>query len=127
MRLVTAYLILAAAIYAAIGVAGLVSPRWLLGLVEVSLPGPSALNEIRAAYGGQLLGLALVIALGARRREWRRWTLILFSAAAGGMLAGRMISLAADGAPNAVVWTLTGLEAAGALGGAALLATWPRG
>jgi hypothetical protein len=126
MRLVTAYLVFAAMVYATIGTAGLVAPAWLMGLVAIELPEASALSEIRAAYGGQLLGLALIVGLGALRSAWRRWTLTLFVAAAGGMLLARLLSVAIDGAPNTAVWVLGAMELSGALAGAALMATWPR-
>lgn len=126
MRLVVAYLWFGSWIYLAIGVAGMVAPAWLMGFVGIELEGASALNEIRAAYGGQLLGLAVVMGLGALRAERRRWALGLFVLAVGGMVLARAVSVVVDGAPNGVAWGLGALELSGAVSGAALLGTWPR-
>lgn len=125
-RLVVAYLWLGCGIYLAIGVAGLVAPAWLMGFVGIEPTGPSALNEIRAAYGGQLLGLAVVMGLGAWHAERRRWALGLFVLAVSGMVLARAVSVAIDGTPNAVAWGLGALELAGAVSGAALLWAGPR-
>lgn len=119
--LTLAYLAFGATFYLALGVAGLLAPTWLLSLVGISLDTPSALNEVRAFFGGQSLVLGALFALGAARERWRRPAVGLFVALAAAFALSRGLSLAVDGTPGIVNWILFGMELLGVASGALLL------
>jgi hypothetical protein len=113
VRLAPLSLTLAAAGFVAFGLALLVAPA-LLAIVDLEPPTPTARSDVRAIYGGMELGIGVLLALCARRREWYRVGLVAQGLALGGAAAGRLVSLAADGAPRPVTLALAALEFAGA-------------
>lgn len=119
--LTRAYLLFGALMYAIIGVAGLVAPASLLGLVEISLETPSSANEVRAFFGAQSLVLAAVFAFGALRDHWRRPALGLFVALALSFAVARVVSMVIDGMPGTPNLVLLGMEAVGTVAGILLL------
>jgi hypothetical protein len=89
----------------------------------IPLAGPSAHSEIRAAYGGMHAAIGLLLLYAAVRAELRRAGLWLALCFMGGLTAGRLVSLAADGVPNAFVLRLLAAEALAAVLAAVLLGT----
>jgi hypothetical protein len=119
---------LAGIAFLAVGVMSLVTPAAGMAPFGMALPTPSAVNEIRANYGGMHLAMGAFYLWAAARPAWRRAALLVLALFTGGLVVGRLVSLAADGAPNAFVWRLLVVEAAGAAAAAVLLRrTPPRG
>ena len=104
-----------------VGWVGLSAPQELMTPLDISLEGPSAKSEIRAAYGGMHLAIALLLLYTAARVELRRtglWLVLFFM---GGLTVGRFVSLVADGVPNAFVLRLLLAEGLGTVLAAVLL------
>ncbi len=102
-----------------IGVSSLISPQGILAPVGIHLSTPSALNEIRASYGGMHIGVAGVILSGAAVSAMRRWALLLLATFMAGLAGGRLVSIAVDGFPGLFVCQLLVIEAV-----LAALAAW---
>lgn len=88
--------------FAAPGAAFLLWPERFAGVLGITLDGPLARTDVRAVFGGLELGVAAVLALCAMRSTRAADGLALLCATAGGMLAGRLLGLARDGAPGAL-------------------------
>lgn len=124
IRVARAYLAISALAFFAIGLNTLLDPARAMAGVEL-LPGSvSALNEVRANYGGLQVAFGLMLAAGALRTAWTDGALWVSAAICGGLLAGRLLSLMLDGAPNTTVQMLAGIEAVSLLLAAGLL--WRR-
>lgn len=115
------YLAFGAVLYGVIGLAGLLAPQWLMGLVDMSANAPSSLNEVRAFFGGQSLVLAAIFAAAVRPPRWHRPALMLFVALAAAFAVSRTASLVVDGVPGALNLTLLGMECMGTFAGTVLL------
>ena len=101
---------------------GMFFPQEFTDLAGIHLTSVSALNEIRANYGGMHLLMGLyVLYLGWRQTqvETALWITGLFCI---GYVLGRIISIGVDGIPNDVIFFYTLIELAGAMGAFALLA-----
>ncbi len=115
-------LVLASLCFGVVGVAGWLSPDTLFAPVGAEFRDAAAYAEIRAAYGGHFVGAALFFGYGAWNATWTRPALIYATLVLGGFVLGRLISLGVEGVPSAVALFTLGIEAAGFLTGAALLA-----
>ncbi|WP_438028138.1 DUF4345 domain-containing protein [Sorangium sp. So ce233] len=113
MRLAPLSLWMAAAAFAAAGLAFLAAPG-LLTLVDLSPATPTASSDVRAIFGGLELGVAALLAICARRPAWYRAGLTAQALTFGGLALGRLLSLALDGLPRPVTFALWGPEIAGA-------------
>jgi hypothetical protein len=120
-RLNQLVLILAAVVFAWVGLMGLLAPATIAAPIDMGLEGASAHNEIRANYGGMHLGMCALFVAGALATSARRPATILLTVFTGGLVIGRLLSLVADGWPNTFIFQLLVLEAAAAASGAALL------
>ena len=67
MSAIRLYLGVAAPLFAAIGIAFLVAPAAMAGLSELDVATVAGAIEVRGYYGGQLLGIGALVALGAFR------------------------------------------------------------
>lgn len=80
------------------GVWALAAPDRVAAMVEMSLRTAGATGEVRAVYGGLMLALGLALARGAmggaRAGSW----LSVVALGYGGLVLGRAVSLATDGA-----------------------------
>lgn len=103
----------AALIFAAFGVALLAAPG-LLAVVDIVPATPSARSDVRGVFGGMELGIGAFLGLCAWRPAWRRAGLAAQALALGGVAAGRLVSLVADGAPRPLSLAFLALEVAGA-------------
>jgi hypothetical protein len=106
-----------------VGWIGLSDPAELMRPLDVALDGPSAYNEIRAAYGGMHVGLGLFLVTTALRPTLRTVGLWANLCIMGGLVAGRLVSFVIDGAPGDFVVRLLIPEALGAVLSALLLAS----
>lgn len=110
----------------ATGVTGLTNPQALFTPLGLQIDGASALNEMRAAYGGMHIGVGLLLLVGAVRPSFRRPALWVGLAFMGGLTIGRFVSLVVDGAPGAFVYQLWVPEGIAATLTAGLLFTSPK-
>ena len=113
--------LLSALSFAGIGLAFVAAPAEMGRLVGLELTSVTADNDVRGVYGGLSLGCAALLAwCGARDVRVEagvRAQVFLF----GGLVAGRFVSLAVAGAPDALGLALHGGEIVGLLCG---LSAW---
>lgn len=119
-RFAVGVLILNGLVLIGIGLGGLVAPGLLLDPVGITLNRVGPLNEIRAGYGGMHLGVGLFILWMASRPSQRRTGLTLAVLFMGGLVLGRVLSLAIDGWPPRLLFSLLAGELV--LGGLAFAA-----
>jgi hypothetical protein len=106
----------------AISLRGLFAPASLGASLGYMLVGTDGLNEVRAQYGGFFLAIATLCGLAVLRSRWREPALVLLAVTFGGILFGRITSIAIDGGVSAygpvihalVLIDLIGMLAAGA-------------
>jgi hypothetical protein len=103
VRLNRALLLLAAASFLYVGISGLLSPVSLTEPIDLEMRGPSAVNEIRANYGGMHLAIGLLFLAGALVARARRPATILLAVFAAGLVFGRIVSIVVDGVPGLFV------------------------
>jgi len=77
---------------------GLVDTASFLRAMDVEINGPGGMNEIRAQYGGFFGAVGVICLLGIIGRIRPSAALIVMIAIYGGVLFGRLVSLALDGA-----------------------------
>lgn len=107
-----------------IGVAYLVAPTALAALTDLHAQSPLAVVEVRGFYGGQLVGLGVLILLGASRSAFVAPALLLIAASLGGTAFGRVVGLVVSGTLPPIMLGLLGAEL---LATAAALILWSRG
>jgi hypothetical protein len=83
--------------------------------VELNINTVSALNELRANYGGLQIGMGLFLLAGLCCKSYLRPALLAQALIVGGLVTGRLISVAIDGQPNAFIQGLIVLESVTAL------------
>jgi len=97
------YLFLAALVLTLMGlIFALVPNRYLAGF-GTAISDPSLLNVIRS-FGGFYLGLAAFLLLSSRKANLMDGAILSVALVMTGFLAGRTISLFADGLPNPKLW-----------------------
>jgi len=113
-----------AAMFAGVGVAGLVAPARVLAIFGVTVGTADGRSEVRAVYGGFGLAVAAVLGVAAAGGgEAREGILVAIGVAAAGMAAGRLVARAVE-PPSGFwpVWFWFWVEAA--MGVALLCAAW---
>lgn len=124
-RLAQLALLLCAAVWLSVGAPGLLRPALLLEPVGVALEGPDASSEARALYGGLHLALGGLYLIAVVRPRLHRPLLGLWTLLVGGLVAGRLVSLAVDGPPLGLARVLLALEVLGLAAGAAVWRACP--
>lgn len=99
------------------------NPLAAMAGVELAVNSVSALNEIRANYGGLQIGMGLLLLAGWRMPTLTRSALLAQLLIVGGLACGRVISMSLDGLPNTKIQGLLVLESVIALMSLALLMT----
>lgn len=99
-------------VYLAIGLASLLAPTWVAGLVDIELGSPTALADFRAMYGGLSLGAGATMWIGVGRDSWLQPLLTLVGACAAELALGRAYSWLVAGTPSTGIVVLLGLELA---------------
>jgi hypothetical protein len=117
-----AYLALSALAFVLIGLNTFHDPVAAMVGLELRPASVSAVNEVRANYGGLQIAIGLVLLTGVLRAEWQRPSLWVSVAVTGGLVAGRVVSITLDGLPNNVVVFFFLLEIVSAL--TALVLLW---
>ncbi|TVR76177.1 MAG: DUF4345 domain-containing protein [Chitinophagaceae bacterium] len=109
-------LILTAIIYAAFGIAFLISPQ-IIELSGITISDSIGAIEIRGFYGGLEVGIALFFGLSAFNNHWHIPALLLQSLSFGGMAAGRLIGIILCGCWSPLIIVLMAAETTGMLVG----------
>jgi hypothetical protein len=86
--------------FVSLGAMSLVAPSHLTSLVEISMPSPIAVMEVRGVYGGLFFGIGVTFSLLAWRDEWLLPGLIAQAGIMGGFVLGRTVGIVVGGAPN---------------------------
>jgi hypothetical protein len=86
--------------FVSLGAMSLVAPSNLTSLVEISMPSPIAVMEVRGVYGGLFFGIGVTFSLLAWRDEWLLPGLIAQAGIMGGFVLGRTVGIVVGGAPN---------------------------
>jgi hypothetical protein len=110
-----------AVVFGWVGLSGLLAPATITGPVELVAPSASAINEIRANYGGMHLALSALFVMGAVSAAFRWAATVALTLFTAGLVGGRLLSIVVDGMPNAFVVQLLITEVIAAVGGATLL------
>jgi hypothetical protein len=121
MALARASLYVVAVVFVGLGVMSLVRPLTLTPLVEIAMPTPVAVMEVRGVYGGFFLGTGLFFFAFARRDAWLLPGLVAQASIFGGFVFGRTLGIIVGGAPNAFIALLLGGEVVGLIAALALM------
>ena len=100
------YLTVSSLGFLAFGLAYLVAPEAIAARFDITLGSPTAVADFRAAYGGMTAGIGVVLGIARRRREWRELGVLASVVASGGLLAGRLVTIATHGPAG---WLIEGL------------------
>lgn len=118
-------LVLAGVIWLGVGISGFLDPEGLAAWADIDLESMTAVAEFRAMYGGLSVALAGLHLGAAVRGAWLRLALMMSSAITGGLLVGRVATIALDGMFGPVALGLAGIEVVLlALSGTALWRLW---
>lgn len=121
MKLARFALFASALAFGGTGLAFLLRPEAMTAVIGIELGGTVAVADVRAVYGGLELGVATFLVWAARRPATWRPALVGLVSLFGGLVLGRLASLALDGWPESPGLLLAGFELAGlVLAGAAL-------
>jgi hypothetical protein len=121
MSLTRLFLLVTGGLLVAIGIAFLVAPGAMIGVMDLAVDTPVAAIEIRGFYGGQMVGLGAFVLLGALRPGFAVAALLLLAASLGGTALGRLVGVLAAGTfPAAITWALA-LEIGGTVAALLLL------
>ena len=93
-------LIFAAVAFFIYGAAFLLFPILMTSFLGFKLSVSSAVIDVRATYGGSILGTAVFFAWCALRDELLRAGLMAQAAVLGGFIFGRVVGIAVDREPN---------------------------
>lgn len=104
------FLLLCGVAFILIGVNTFHDPLAAMAPVELNINSVSALNELRANYGGMQIGVGLLLLAGFRVPALTRPVLLAQALLVGGLAWGRIISIAIDGMPGTFVQGLLVLE-----------------
>ena len=124
-RITRCFLLVSALGFLLIGINTFRDPLAALAGVELAVNTVSALNELRANYGGLQIGMSLFLLTGLLQPAMTRPALLAQTLLVGGLAIGRVVSIALDGPPNATVQGLLVLESVTALLSLALYARTP--
>ena len=106
MKLARLSLCVMAATFLGLGLMSLTAPKILTQLVEISMPTPIAVMEVRGVYGGLFFGIGAFFLLFARRDAWLRPGLVAQAGVMGGFVLGRTVGILFDGAPSPFIAAL---------------------
>lgn len=112
-RLARASLGIAALTFLGFGAWFLLRPGAIDGM-GVLLGSSAARTEIRAMYGGLEVGLGVFFGISALRTSWLRPALFGQMTTLGGLAAGRIVGMVAEGVIDPSILLFTALELAGA-------------
>jgi len=120
-RLLTVYLVIMGVVFFAVAMQGWFLPDTLVAPIGIELSDPSGYAEIRAAYGGLFSTAGGTFLLASKRTSLRPIALIAACCILGGFVFGRLISLVAEGVPNAFAIATLCVESTGLVAGGIFL------
>ena len=106
MKLARLSLYVMAVTFLGLGLMSLVAPTNLTLLVELAMPTPIAVMEVRGVYGGLFFGIGAFFLVFARQDAWLRAGLVAQLGVMGGFVLGRTVGIVLGGAPNLFIATL---------------------
>jgi len=107
--------------FALIGAYFLAAPERAAASIGVTLTDATARTDVRATYGGMVLGVGLFFgwaALAPERLDAGLWSMLLVY---GGLALGRIVALATGERLGAMMWTFLAIEVAVAIASVVLL------
>jgi hypothetical protein len=104
------FLALNALVFIGLGLRGIWDPVAHLAIVEFQPLTATALAEARAMYGGAHIALGLLFLYGAIQRSWLKSALLVLALFVGGLAAGRLAGVMADGANTPIILQFLGIE-----------------
>jgi Domain of unknown function (DUF4345) len=108
-------LVLAALVFAGIGLGFLLVPvRWA-AIVDIALPTAMARTDLRATYGGFDLAIGIFLGICALRVEWLRPGLLCLGLAAAGFAGGRLLGILIEGTATPLMAAFAAVEVLGAV------------
>jgi len=110
-----------AVVFGAIGLYFLAAPEQAAASIGLTLDNATARTDVRATYGGMVLGVAVFFgwaALAEGRYEAGLWSMALVY---GGLALGRVMAIAQGERPEAMIWTFLVIEVAVAVASVLLL------
>ena len=125
-KITQGFLLLCGLVFLLIGANTFHDPLAAMAPVELNINTVSALNELRANYGGLQIGMGLFLLAGLCCKTMTRPALLAQALIVGGLALGRFVSIALDGQPNAFVQGLIVLESVIALLSLALFLRQPK-
>lgn len=105
---------IASLVFVGLGGALMIWPTEILAGVDVKFETPTAFADIRADYGGCILGLGVFLVWCASRVNLVRPGLICVGLVFSGYSLARILSLAIDGQPKRIIFILLVVELCGA-------------
>jgi hypothetical protein len=120
------FLILTALTFILVGVNTFRDPATALQLMEIRIDNVTALNELRANYGGMMLAIGLLLVYAAFAEWLTRPALLMVAALCAGLATARAIGFVLDGLPNQAVQLFFVLESVGAVVATFLFARRPQ-
>jgi len=87
-------------IFLVFGLGYLVAPNYLGSFVDMQLSAPNALIDMRALYGGMLVGISIWYLYCAMDEARIHQGLLSAMFIASGLLSGRLIGVLVSGSPN---------------------------
>jgi hypothetical protein len=112
MRRARATLLAGSLAFGGPGLGFLLAPDGFAARVDLTLGSVTARADVRAVMGGLELAIGALLAWSAIAPDRWRAGLALLIATLGGLVLGRITSLARDGAPGALGWLLFAVELA---------------
>lgn|SRR5574341_1269271 len=106
MKFARLLLYVMAVTFLGLGTKSLVAPTNLTPLVELSMPTPIAIMEVRGVYGGLFFGIGSFFLVFARRDAWVRLGLVAQVGVMGGFVLGRTVGIVLGGAPDLFISAL---------------------
>ena len=109
------YLWICVITFLGLGIALMSWPERILSSVEVSFESPTAFADIRADYGGCILGIGIFLGWCAQNQERVKTGLLCTGLTFSGYVCGRLLSLLIDGMPKRIIFILIAIELLGAI------------
>lgn len=108
-----AFLFITGLIFSAVGLYGLFDPIAVVAPIGLQLETIGSINQMRASAGGVPLLAGLFMCASVFRQHWQLPALWLVTLILGGLIGGRLISMAVDGMPGSANLWFIGFETFG--------------
>ncbi len=107
------FLFITGLIFIAVGIYGLIDPVAALAPIGLQIETVSSLNQMRASAGAIPLLAGLFMSASLFRLQWALPALWLVTIILGGLIFGRLVSIAIDGMPGSTNLWFLGFESLG--------------